>query len=79
MYFNKLTNSILKYSLPFLLIMGAGCSRILVRTDAPSPCSPTPQGCVCPYNKDPVPYPGCSTYFSYPPAQIIPFLERYSK
>lgn len=61
----------------FFFVVLAGCSHLLIRTAAPSPCSPTKDGCVC-IDKI-IPYPECSSYLSYPPEQINPFLERYSK
>lgn len=68
----------LSWSLLILFILAVvGCSHVLLRTKAPSPCSPTEKGCVC-VDKV-VPYPECSAYLSYPPDEIMLFLERYSK
>jgi hypothetical protein len=67
-----------KLLLPLILLISlSSCTHILVRTAAPSPCSPTPRGCIC-VDKV-IPYPECSTYLSYQPDDILPFLERYSK
>lgn len=63
--------------LVLFILAVAGCAHILVRTKAPSPCSPTEKGCICVDRV--VPYPECSAYLSYSPDDIMPFLERYSK